>query len=290
MTTSAQTRQSNRLLGYADDARLLIINADDFGMCNAVNEAIIHSLREGVVRSTSLMVPYPWSHHGMQLLRENPDISFGVHLTAIRDTINYNWSPVSDRAKIPSLLDDTNYFYDVNHMDEFAAHAKLDEVEIEFRAQIETVLAAGLKPAHLDWHCLHSGGRADIFDLTFGLAKEYNLALRVASQPEIEQVQARGLPTDDYGLLDSYALDTNGKSAVYAQLLRDLPVGLSEWAVHPGTGTGELQAIEPDSWQVRQTDYDFVMSPEAKAIIEAEGIILLDYRAVQAVWNKVLAG
>ena len=31
--------QTNRLLGYPLDGRLLIINADDFGMCNAVNKA-----------------------------------------------------------------------------------------------------------------------------------------------------------------------------------------------------------------------------------------------------------
>ncbi len=36
--------QTNRLLGYPEDARLLIINADDFGMCHAVNEAIIRRL------------------------------------------------------------------------------------------------------------------------------------------------------------------------------------------------------------------------------------------------------
>jgi len=42
--------QTNRLLGYPADARLLIINADDFGMCNSVNEAIIRALREGLVR------------------------------------------------------------------------------------------------------------------------------------------------------------------------------------------------------------------------------------------------
>ncbi len=39
--------QTNRLLGYADDARLLIINADDFGMCNSVNEAIFRVLTGG---------------------------------------------------------------------------------------------------------------------------------------------------------------------------------------------------------------------------------------------------
>jgi hypothetical protein len=48
------TGQTNRLLGYPADARLLIINADDFGMCHAVNEAIIGTLKEGIVQSTSL--------------------------------------------------------------------------------------------------------------------------------------------------------------------------------------------------------------------------------------------
>ena len=51
--------QTNHLLGSPVDARLLIVNADDFGMCHAVNAAVIRALTEGVVSSTSLMVPCP---------------------------------------------------------------------------------------------------------------------------------------------------------------------------------------------------------------------------------------
>ena len=51
----APHRQTNQHLGYPADARLLIVNADDFGMCHAVNEAISSTLKEGIVRSTSLM-------------------------------------------------------------------------------------------------------------------------------------------------------------------------------------------------------------------------------------------
>ena len=61
-------RHTNRLLGYPDDARLLIINADDFGMCHAANAAITRSLTDGVVRSTTLMVPCSWALHAMQRL------------------------------------------------------------------------------------------------------------------------------------------------------------------------------------------------------------------------------
>ena len=277
--------QTNRRLGYPDDARLLLINADDFGMCHAINTAIFHTLKDGVVCSTTLMAPCPWALHAMKLLRDNPDIAFGVHLTVICETVNYRWGPITARDKTPSLIDETGYFFSSERIREFLAQAKLDELELEFRAQIETVLAAKLKPTHLDWHCLDSGGRADIFDLTFGLAKEYGLALRVYERPLIEQMQRQGLPTDDHDLLDSFRLDTVDKPARYAQMLRNLPVGLSEWAVHPGLENAELQAIQPDGVRVRQTDFEFLMSLEAHEIIQQEGIVLLSYKPLQAVWQ-----
>src|SRR5713226_8484424 len=221
-----QGSETTRRLGYPADARLLIINADDLGMCHAINAAILRSLTEGVVRSTTVMVPCPWALHALQLLRENPDIPFGVHLTLISDTANYRWGPLTSRDTVPSLVDESGYFYLDQRIPEFLAQAKLAEVEAEFRAQIETVLAAKLTPTHLDWHCLHMGGRPDIFDMTFGLAKEYGLALRVYERTLVDKMQRLGLPTDDHNMLDSFRLDIAGKSAHYAQLLRDLPVGL----------------------------------------------------------------
>jgi hypothetical protein len=84
----------------------------------------------------------------------------------------------------------------------------------------------------MDWHALRSSGRDDIFDLMLKLAREYGLALRVFRQSWIEKVQSQELPSNDYDLLDSYLLDPATKSARFALLLRKLPEGLSEWAVH----------------------------------------------------------
>ena len=61
---------------------------------------------------------------------------------------------------------------------------------------------------------------------------------------------------------------------------------LSEWAVHPGLGNAELQALEPESWQVRQADFDFLISRQAREIIEQEGIVLLSYKPLQKVWQE----
>ena len=162
-------------------------------------------------------------------------------------------------------------------------------IEQEFRAQIEFVLAAGLKPTHLDWHSLRFGKRTDICDLMFGLAKEYRLALRVIGQRWIDTVQNQQLPCIDYDFLDSFGFDPTKNSAYFAQMLRELPAGLSEWAMHPGLDNAELRAIQPTGAQIRQRDLDFLTSPVAQAVVKEEGIILLDYQPLQVVWSTAVA-
>ena len=279
-------RQANRLLGYPEHARLLIINADDFGMCQAVNESVFRAFGHGLLQSTTLMVPCPWALHAMHFLADHPEIPFGVHLTAISDWVDYRWGPITAREKVPSLLTEAGYFNNFDHMNEFLGHVKLDELEMEFRAQIETVLAAGLNPTHLDWHSLRIAGRDNIIELMFKLARAYGLALRVSERPWIEKLQRSGLPTNDSHFMDSYHIDPAVKPARYVQMLRELPVGLNEWAVHPALDNDELLAIERESNHIRQTDFDFLMSQEAQDIIDEEGILLVDYRPLQKVWTE----
>ena len=274
-------RRPNRLLGYPPDARLLIINADDFGMCHAVNAATIQAMRTGIVGSTTVMAPCPWAPQALRLLAEHPDLAFGIHLTLIAEHTDYRWGPLAPRGAVPSLVDASGYFYRNDQRDVFLAQAVLEEVEIEFRAQIAAVVAAGLTPTHLDWHCLADGGRVDIFALTLELAQEYGLALRVHGPEATERARQAGLLTSDYGVLDSYSLATADKTAQYVALLRGLPAGLSEWALHPSLGDAEAQAMEPDGWQVRKADFDFLISKEARETIAEECIVLLNFRALQ---------
>jgi chitin disaccharide deacetylase len=277
--------RANELLGYPPDARLLIVNADDFGVSHAVNAGILRALTGGVARSATLMAPCPWALHAMRLLREHPDIACGVHLTVVSEFPDYRWGPLTPRDEVPSLLDETGFFYSNDRQAELMARARLNEVEAEFRAQIETVRAAGLRPTHLDWHCLYDGGRPDIFDMTFGLAREYGLALRVFDPTRSEPLQRQGLPVVDHGVVDSTRLPTAGKTARFVRMLRELPAGLSEWAVHPGLGTAEARAID-SWWSKRAADLRFLVSREARETVAAEGIVLLDYRPLQAIWDR----
>jgi len=277
------TPRANELLGYPPDARLLIINADDFGMYHAVTAGIIHTLTEGVASSTTLMVPCPWALHAMDLLRTHPEIPFGVHLTIVTDFDDYRWGPLSPKARVPSLLDGTGFFHRNEPEQAYLTGLALDEVALEFRAQIDAVFAAGLQPTHLDFHCLRDGGRLDIFMMTLDLAREYGLAVRFFERNE--DVQGRGLPTNDHLVIDSTRIETDGKTDTFVQMLRDLPAGLTEWAVHPALDTVEGRAI--DGWLNRRVaDHAFLTSPVARDTIRDEGIILLDFRALQAFWRQ----
>ena len=279
---------SSELLGFGPDARVLIVNCDDFGMHDAVNAAVVESIENGIASSCSLMVPCPAAADAIRLLHERPHISFGIHLALIRDSPEYRWGPAAAKADVPSLLDpDTDELFVDTPAQRTAllAAAKLTEVERELRAQIDAVVDEGLAPTHLDWHCLADGGRADILDLTMALAQEYGLAARVWLDDGRRKARQQGKPVVDNAFLDSYCVSIDDKAATCAGMLRDLPPGLNEWAVHPAHSTEQWQSIEPTGWQVRQGDHAFLTSPQARKILDREGITVIDYRPLQRAWN-----
>ncbi|MDX3605925.1 polysaccharide deacetylase family protein [Streptomyces sp. FL06-04B] len=281
------SEQSSELLGYPPDARLLIVNCDDFGMYPAINAAVIESIEEGIAGSCSLMVPCPGAPQAMRLLGRKPQIPFDIHLTLVCEMPGIRWGPLIARERVPSLLDPAGKLFSPTPGGRAAllAQARLDEIELEFRAQIDAVAGTGLTPTHLDFHCLADGGRDDILDLTVALAAEYGLAVRVWLEPGRQAMRERGLPVTDNDFLDSFSLDIEGKAARYAQMLRDLPAGLNEWAVHPSLGDKESQAVD-DGWLVRRTDYDFLTSPQAREVLQQEDIAVIDYRTIQRVWSQ----
>src|SRR5256885_10293457 len=158
-------------------------------MYPAVNAAVIRSIEEGIASSCSLMAPCPAAPHAMDLLRQHPRIPFGIHLTLVCDTPTYQWGPLTAREKVSSLLSETGELFTPAQAPGLLAQARLDEVELEFRAQVNAVTGAGLLPTHLDWHCLADGGRDDIFDLIAVLAAEYGLALRAWFEPARPQLR-----------------------------------------------------------------------------------------------------
>ncbi|MFD5465244.1 ChbG/HpnK family deacetylase [Kitasatospora sp. NPDC127059] len=301
MPTTARTApapdapRANQLLGHPPDARLLLLNCDDLGLDESVNLAVIEAVQQGIAASCSLMTPCHAAPHALRLLRRHPEIPFGIHLTLVCEAPHLRWGPLAARDQVSSLLAPDGELYAPTPAGRaaLAAGARLDHVEREFRAQIDAVEATGLSlsPTHLDFHCLADGGRDDVLDLTLALGAEYGLAVRVWLPPALARLRERGLPVVDHGFLDSFAVPLDDKPAHYARLLAALPPGLTEWAVHPSLATGPHRHVPPhrdqadDGWRVRRSDYEFLVSPEARRLLTDHGITVLDYRPLQEAWQ-----
>jgi predicted glycoside hydrolase/deacetylase ChbG (UPF0249 family) len=276
---------TTQLLGYPADARLLILNIDDYGFCYTANTSAVYTLENGIASSCTVMLPPPWGKHACKLLRERPHLSHGVHLTTISEHEIYRWRPLTSPHRISSLVDGEGFFPLETERSSLLQRAAVYEIEIEWRAQIERALAEGLHPQQLDSHCNIHDAREDIFWMTVRLAREYGLALRVHQPELIQALKGQGLPTLDYPDLDSFDLPTRGKAQRYLHMLRQLPAGISEWAIHPARGTAELRTINP-RWRVRAADYAFFNSEDCRRTIQEEGIQIVSYQLLQPSWKN----
>ena len=137
-------------LGYAADAKLLIIHADDLGMAHSVNRGTLHAMRHGVVNSGSIMVPTPWLSEIAAAAREDPALDLGLHLTLTSEWKHYRWGPVLPVTEVPTLVDSAGYLWAT--AEDAAAHMDPSEAEAEIRAQVERAVQFGITPTHLDSH------------------------------------------------------------------------------------------------------------------------------------------
>lgn len=278
--------RASEILGYPREARLLIINIDDYGLCYSANDAAIQLLRKGAACSCTVMAPAPWSLQGIALVKDNPGTHCGVHLTAISEHVLYRWRPLSSPESVPSLIDEDGYFFLETRRDQLIRQADARELEREFRAQIEFVLQRGIQVTHLDGHCDTHDARDDLLAMSVGLAKEYGLPMRITNPAYFEQLRKERLLVIDHPYLDSFRLPLRDKSNIYLKLLRELPEGLSEWAIHPAYDSPELRAITPE-WPVRATDDAFFNSDIFQQTVKSEGIELVDYRLLQPFWKEL---
>ena len=122
------------------------------------------------------MVPCPWFEEAVSILKDNPQVAVGIHLTLNAEWKNYRWGPVAGRSAVPSLVDSLGNFFPSRDAF-FANNPKPEEVEIELRAQIEKALKAGLKISYLDYHMGTAVDKPELRKIVEKLAAEYHLGI-----------------------------------------------------------------------------------------------------------------
>src|SRR6266446_1784843 len=113
-------------------ARRLIVNADDFGRSQSINQAVIRAHREGILTTASMMVNEAAFDEAVILARENPRLGVGLHLTLL-----CGHSALA-REKIPGLVDSQQRFSDNPVRVGFRYFARRNlrsQLEAEIRAQ-----------------------------------------------------------------------------------------------------------------------------------------------------------
>ena len=139
-------------LGFGERDRVVIIHADDVGMCQASVQAFIDLMDFGLVSSGAAMVPCPWFPLLAQECcgHQGPPLDLGVHLTLTSEWDGYRWGPISTRDEASGLLDDEGYF--PRRREDVQEQAQPGAVQPEMEAQLARALAAGLDVTHVDTH------------------------------------------------------------------------------------------------------------------------------------------
>jgi len=144
-----------------------ILNADDFGLSQAHNQAVLEGYNNGFLTSASLCAngnSFESAVH--DILPDCQHLGIAVHLNIMEG---------KSLTECPDLTDKNGYFnkgYEWLILNQYNKKV-LAQIEGEFRAQIEKVLQY-VKADHLDSH-VHTHAIPEIFKITAKLAKEYNI-------------------------------------------------------------------------------------------------------------------
>src|SRR4051812_16480127 len=89
----------------------LMLRLDDIGMNHSVNMAMKKMADTKMPFSASVQFACPWYQEAVEILKKNPQVSVGVHLTLTSEWKNYRWGAVTGREAVPSLVDKNGYFH-----------------------------------------------------------------------------------------------------------------------------------------------------------------------------------
>jgi predicted glycoside hydrolase/deacetylase ChbG (UPF0249 family) len=287
IATQAQTvaKSLAERLGYARDAKLVIVHADDLGMTHSVNAASIKGLDSGLVTSASIMVPCPWFPEMADYAKAHPDADFGLHLTLTSERVFYRWGPVAPRDKVPSLVDPNGYFH-LNWTD--TTHIDAKEVELELRAQVERALAMGVRPTHLDSHQyrLFENGK-EVFQSVQRVAHEYKMPVFMvrdwfADRPYLESSLSSDDLVVDHTVTIEPGVAPEKWADFYVTALKNLKPGVTVFIIHLAFDNEEMRAAtrERDTWGAawRQRDFDFFTGEQFRALMREQNIKLVTWR------------
>ena len=243
----------------------LVVQADDLGMCRAVNEGIEHAVVDGIVTQTSVMAPTPWFAEGAAIARRTGVVT-GLHATFTCEWEYLRWAPLSTGATL--RLDDSTMPRTVED-----AAARIDPAEglAEVRKQAARARGLGLDLAYVDCHMGIS-----VTSAYAGVCED--LGVRFI-YPGVDP----HFTFDTISMLSTVSTDDpSARTGRFAGWLDRLGEGTHLVVTHPAVASAELRALcDPDdasagwaeTWRV--ADLEALTAPEVREVIHRRGIELV---------------
>ncbi len=269
--------------------KFLIVTADDFGLHEAVNEAVEQAARAGTLTAASLMVSAPAAADAVRRARALPQLRVGLHVTLADGRALL---PCRD---IPHLVDASGRFGDqlfVEGCRYFALPRVRRDLEAEIRAQFTAFARTGLALDHVNAH-KHLHLHPTVLAKLIEIGREFGLpAVRLPAEPlwfarrtspgallgaagltpwvalMKHRLEAAGIAHNDqiFGISASGSM---GESRLL-EILARLPGGVTEIYLHPATRSGE--AIAPSMRGYRHADeLAGLLSRDVQQAIETSG-------------------
>ena len=252
----------------------LIVKGDDMGAAHGINVGTIKAYKEGILRTTNVIVPGPWFLEAAKLLRENPGLDVGVHLALTSEWDNVKWRPLTHA---PSIVDADGYFFPAvvprpGYPPKTSikdASWKLDEIERELRAQLDAARKHLPQATYTWYHMGFTMVDPAVRDLAAKLTREYGL------------VQATDVGFKALGKVYEGTDSGAVKADKLAARLETLEPGLWLQIDHGSTNDPEMQAIGHKGYENVAADRDGVTraftSAKVKEVIARRKIRLISY-------------
>lgn len=255
-------------------ARRLVVNADDFGFTRDVNAGIIEAHQRGILTATTLMANGEAFEDAVRLAGENPRLDVGVHLVLV------------GMPGLPGSLAECVT----------AVYGGQIDIYGELAGQVRKVIAAGIRPTHLDAH-KHTHLLPPVLRAVCTVAEEFGIewvrtpgdfpfaygrkgmvsALMRWRQKEMRRTLAdAGLRFTDW--FTGFAWTGAFTEKELVKLMGGLPEGVTELMCHPGKLGGELERARTRLKGSRVVELRALTHPAVRGAMEAAGVELVGYR------------
>ena len=244
----------------------VIFNADDFGLSKGANLGIVESYKHGLVRSTTIMAGMPEFDHAAELSRSYPGLKIGVHLTLTAGNSVFGVHK--------TLTDGDGRFFHLSELKRLVNAGGIDlcEVESEYEAQIQKVLAAGIVPDHFDSHH-HTHNLPGIFSVFLKLVAKHGVCARINDRSMLPG-EYEGIRTTDAFSEEFY--NENATQENLRSMISGFHAKSIEIMCHPAFVDHYL--LRSSSYNVKRAyELQILTSPEMAEFVAQQGIELCSF-------------